>query len=341
MSWRTIHEENAMPMISVIIPVYKAEAYLQRCVDSILEQTFADFDLLLVDDGSPDNSGAICDAYSLQDSRVHVLHQKNAGVSAARNAGIEWALANSDSRWLTFVDSDDWVHPQLLEHLFNGVQEIGAKISICSFLEPGQNSAESEPMAATFEVWTPERLYLERNLFSVLAWGKLYHKSCFQGLRYPVGRLHEDEFTTYRLLFREKYIAFTEAQLYYYYRNTQGITKTPWTAGRLNDMLDAMKAQCIFLGRHGFWDAYDMAVLNYGWTIIGHRKTTDAMELSGGERIHLRNRLERRLKWAVVRHFSVYYRKNRSYISQAFPKLMKVYIFLKQIVKRNEKGQES
>ena len=96
-----------MPGISVIVPVYKVENFLHRCVDSILAQTFTDFELILVDDGSPDGCGEICDAYAREDSRIHVIHQKNGGLSAARNTGIDWVLENSDSRWLAFVDSDD------------------------------------------------------------------------------------------------------------------------------------------------------------------------------------------------------------------------------------------
>ena len=93
-----------MPKISVIVPVYKVEQYLCRCIDSILDQTFSDFDLILVDDGSPDNCGKICDDYELKDKRIRVIHQNNGGLSAARNTGIEWSLKNSDSTYLTFVN---------------------------------------------------------------------------------------------------------------------------------------------------------------------------------------------------------------------------------------------
>ena len=108
-----------MPLISVIVPVYKVEEYLSRCVDSILSQTFEDFELILIDDGSPDNCGKICDEYTKKDNRVHVIHQENGGLSSARNAGIDWAFENSDSEWLTFIDSDDWVHIQYLDLLLS------------------------------------------------------------------------------------------------------------------------------------------------------------------------------------------------------------------------------
>lgn len=116
-----------MPTISVIVPVYKVEPYLNRCVDSILRQTYQDFELILVDDGSPDRCGEICDEYARQDSRIHVIHKENGGLSDARNAGIDWVEANSDSRWLIFADSDDWVHPELLARLLDAATAFDLK----------------------------------------------------------------------------------------------------------------------------------------------------------------------------------------------------------------------
>ena len=103
-----------MAVVSVITPIYNTEKLLGRCVDSILNQTFRDFALILVDDGSTDGSGRLCDELATRDSRIVVLHQKNSGVGAARNRGLDWVFKNSDCRWITFVDSDDWVHPRML-----------------------------------------------------------------------------------------------------------------------------------------------------------------------------------------------------------------------------------
>ena len=116
-------------MISVIVPVYKAEMYLRRCIDSILAQTYKDFELLLIDDGSPDNCGAICDEYAAKDSRVHVFHKENGGVSSARNLGLD----NARGEWIAFVDSDDWIGPSYLEELVKGLDSdwvIGGYVSI-------------------------------------------------------------------------------------------------------------------------------------------------------------------------------------------------------------------
>ena len=182
-----------MALVSVIVPVYKVEAYLCRCVDSILEQTFEDLELILVDDGSPDRSGTICDEYVRQDSRVHVIHQKNGGLSAARNAALDWLADNSDSQWVTFVDSDDWIHPQMLETLLRHAQSGQIKVAVCGYQETAEWNREFEPADPEGILWNPEDYFLEHNTNAVIACAKLYHRSCFSDLRYPVGRIHEDE----------------------------------------------------------------------------------------------------------------------------------------------------
>jgi len=124
-----------MSNISVVIPVYNVESYINRCVDSLLDQSFTDFDLVLVDDGSLDNSGAICDEYEKKDKRICVIHKANWGLSDARNVGIEWALTNSNSEWITFIDSDDWVHPDYLRYLYRAVCENDVELSVVKFMK--------------------------------------------------------------------------------------------------------------------------------------------------------------------------------------------------------------
>ena len=120
-------------MITIVVPVYKVEKYLNRCVDSILNQTYTDFELLLIDDGSPDNCGKLCDEYFEKDSRIFVIHQKNGGLSAARNTGINRFYEQNRSDYITFVDSDDWLHPNYLKILMDGITENHVKISVCNY----------------------------------------------------------------------------------------------------------------------------------------------------------------------------------------------------------------
>ena len=231
-----------MAEITVIVPVYKVEQYLDRCVDSIRNQSFGDFDLVLVDDGSPDNCPRMCDAYAAGDQRIHVIHQQNGGLSAARNAGIDWAMANSDSRYLSFVDSDDWLHPSFLSILLGAVKTSGCSISACGFFK-----TMGEPLpedGCSFQVLHADDYYCGEchGGQPATAWNKLYQKSLFKTLRYPNGKIHEDEFTTYRLVYAAGKAAVTEARLYAYLQNPAGITGVRWSPGRM-DKLDAFVEQ--------------------------------------------------------------------------------------------------
>lgn len=232
------------------MPVYMVEPYLRRCVDSILSQSFRDFTLVLVDDGSPDNCGNICEECGRLDERVHVIHQKNGGLSAARNTGIDWSLSNTNADWLTFIDSDDWVHPEYLQRLLDAAVDNRVLVSACSLFQTEGSQPEIFPESFTAEVWEPGRFYRENNVIATVACAKLYHRSCFETVRYPVGRIHEDEFVTYRLLYLADSIAYVPAPLYAYYVNHAGITRKAWSAKRL-DAWDAYEEQIRFFSERG------------------------------------------------------------------------------------------
>lgn len=280
-----------MPSISVIIPVYQVEAFLHRCVNSILSQTFRDFDLILVDDGSPDNCGDICDAYARQDFRVHVIHQNNGGLSAARNAGIDWAFANSDSQWLAFVDSDDWVHPEYLQQLYHGVQCCGTKISACGFFrtegEPFPEEKGEEPVCMTADDYY---CGTEHEGLTAVAWNKLYHKSLFADLRYPIGKLHEDEFTTYKAVYQAETISVISARLYAYYQNPEGIMRSKWSPRRMH-VLEAFEQQIAFAQETGRQRLLKKVAEQYIYTLY--------VQLENAQKVfwkELRRKLRRALK---------------------------------------------
>ena len=235
-----------MPVISVIVPIYKVEPYLRPCVDSILAQTFTDFELILVDDGSPDNCGAICDEYAARDSRIHVIHQENGGLSAARNAGIDWAFANSDSQWLTFIDSDDMIHPEMLELMHRKLWEYDADICVCdlqSFLEESQIDSDAGTGILPRVLNNREacgRLYDDDGVKFTVACGKLYQKSLFSNLRFPIGKIHEDEATTYRALYACRKTVELGNKYYFYRVNPQSIMNASFSAKRF-DALEAFR----------------------------------------------------------------------------------------------------
>lgn len=216
-----------MTSISVIVPVYKVEPWLRRCVDSVLAQTFADFELVLVDDGSPDRCGDICDEYAQKDARVHVIHQQNGGLSAARNAGIERALSNG-SQWLAFVDSDDEIAPNYLSRMYGEVLEHEADLCICDCHSIWSDNRSDDDILSIPEMVTTGRALLEGpgigyNWHFSIACNKLYRVRLLQNLRFPVGYIHEDEAVYHRVLGGAKTVVCLPDRLYLYYRRADSI----------------------------------------------------------------------------------------------------------------------
>ena len=248
-----------MATISVIVTIYNTEKYLNRCVESILNQTFSDFELILVDDGSQDNCGKICDDYAKRDNRVNVIHKQNGGLSEARNYGIEWALKNSDSEWITFIDSDDWVHPKYHELLLNAAVDKNTDISICNYKTTDGKKEIFNKNSTNAELWSVEDFWIQHNTNAVIACGKLYKKGNFINLRYPVGKLHEDEFTTHKVLFKYEKVAYLNQELYYYFTNPEGITKSKWTPKRLV-AIEAVINQFEFFASSNFNKALEYTV---------------------------------------------------------------------------------
>ena len=244
-----------MAVISVIVPVYNVENYLCRCIDSILAQSFADFDVILIDDGSPDRSGEICDGYMQKDPRIHVIHQSNGGRSCARNAGVEWCLGLSDSDWITFIDSDDWVHPKYLEYLYRAAVSTNTPISSCFFSKEYLYKEPKELDEPEITVETPEQVWCTNRVNATVPVAKLYRKECYASIRYPEGINHEDEFITYQILFQFAFISIVNHPLYSYFQNENGIMLSPWTLDRLS-FLDAYLGQVEFFRSHGYQNAY-------------------------------------------------------------------------------------
>ena len=319
-----------MPQISVIVPVYKVEKYLKRCVDSVLRQTFTDFELILVDDGSPDGSPQMCDQYAQQDGRVHVIHQKNGGLSAARNAGIDWAFANSNSRWLTFVDSDDWIHPQTLEALLKAAQDNHVDVSICGFQKTNGEVAEVLHNLPV-QLWSPEDFYVKHNANAIIAWGKLYKKECFLEIRYPVGKLHEDEFVTYKILFQCEKIAFVDKALYAYFQNPESITRSSWVPARLA-AIDAMCEQIAYFTQHHFDRAKEQAEKGLLW-ILSNQLISARKVGSRKHVIYLRRLLKKYIK-KYKKELKLSPGHTCYYYEAAYPKGMRIYWLCRVVLKK-------
>lgn len=317
-----------MAMISVIVPVYKVERYIHRCVDSILDQTFSDFELILVDDGSPDNCGTICDAYAAKDSRIHVIHQENGGLSAARNAGIDWVLSNSDSQWITFIDSDDWVHPDMLSAVYDAAVENRVKVCICGHADTDGETPGGQQKPYEVKLYTPE------SFLTSIACAKLYHKDCFESIRFPVGKIHEDEFTTYRILFQYDTIAFVNTPLYFYFHNMNGITRSQWSPKRL-DAVEARRGQTDYFKKHGFKRAYSVTAIDYIGTIMNQREYVRDSDLTDIQKQEYEKYLLSCLRKASWDYKDVYLREERWVYAEAYPALTACYKAIKRIVFRH------
>ncbi len=212
-----------MALISVIVPVYKVEDYLDKCVESIVAQTYTNLEIILVDDGSPDRCGEMCDEWAKKDSRIRVIHKENGGLSDARNAGMDIA----SGEYIAFVDSDDWIHPCFIDSLRRVVKEHGAQIAACGvrFVYGDRDTAEEKEIASAV-VYTAEQA-LETLIygkgFRAVAWNKLYHRSLVENERFPVGKYHEDEYFSYKIIGKADKLAFVETEMYYYLQRSSGI----------------------------------------------------------------------------------------------------------------------
>lgn len=236
--------------ISVIVPVYNVESYLKKCLDSILEQSYTNLEVILINDGSTDLSGQICEEYSRKDKRIKLFHQTNQGLSAARNEGIK----QSTGEILSFIDSDDYVNKDFYKLMILTMEKYDADIVQCGFEKVDENSRKINKTVDFSELSedeiyegenTLDKLYSRNYVETVIMCNKLYKTHLFYNIKFPVGKLHEDEFTTFRLLDRAKKMVIIDAKLYYYYQRADSITHKKFNVKRL-DVIQAYKEQVLY-----------------------------------------------------------------------------------------------
>lgn len=224
------------PLLSIIVPIYNVEEYLPECLNSIFAQTFTDYELILVDDGSPDNCPKMCDEAAAKDARVRVIHQKNGGLSAARNAGLDIARGE----WIGFIDSDDYVAPEFYNVMLESAQKAEADMALCGIQkvsETGKPLMQQMPTMKGTVTGTEVLKGVARGVYLV-AFNKVYRRRIFQGLRYPVGKLYEDTFIVADVYARAKRVACLNRALYDYRQRSTGIMLS---ARKLRDY-DAVEA---------------------------------------------------------------------------------------------------
>lgn len=204
------------PLISVILPVYNVERYLDRCMESVMHQTYKNLEILLIDDGSTDLSGTICEKYATIDDRVRVIHQKNQGLSAARNKGI----IESKGEYITFVDSDDYISCDMIEYLLFLILRFHCRMSLCShtivFSKSGKKKSLGDGRETKLSAHDALLSMLYHGNVDTSAWAKLYKCDLFKTIRYPEGKLFEDIGTTYKFFLESKWIACGFKSKYFY-----------------------------------------------------------------------------------------------------------------------------
>lgn len=274
-------------LISVIIPVYNVENYLDRCITSVIDQTYKNLEILLVNDGSTDKSGEICDNYAQQDKRIKVIHKKNGGLSSARNAGLD--IAKGD--FIGFLDSDDFIALEYYEILFKILAESNSDLSFCSF-QRFYNYDELKKIDLnnyTIDIFLNTKIfddfYNKSNFVeNVIVWNKLYKKEIWNSLRFPIGRFHEDEFICHEIFFLSQKIAKVDLKMYYYLQREGSIMSNNNYLEKFIDILDSNNLRLQFSKRNNLPKLYNDTLklryrrLNNIYQLIPYEKLTPSIQ---------------------------------------------------------------
>lgn len=272
--------ETDTPWVSIIIPVYKVENYLDRCLESVIKQSLKNIEIILVDDGSPDACPEICDQYALADKRIKVIHKENGGLSDARNAGIDKA----QGRYIAFLDSDDWVDETIYEELCFAAEYYKADIAECSFRNIYTDYTKEEMYNTGCYVVATNLEALESEMkwgyFKCVAWNKIYRRELFNGeLRYPKGRYHEDEFLTHKLIFLSHRLVYLDRVLYNYdRRRNDSITGSQFNTKSL-DAVDAWWEKAMYYKKNNLETLYEMALELYTWIALDRLKMCEEHQI--------------------------------------------------------------
>lgn len=218
--------------MSVIVPVYNVDRYLGRCIKSIMQQSYRNLEIILVDDGSTDNSGTICDTFKETDDRIIVIHKENGGLSDARNAGIKMFTGE----YVTFIDSDDYVSPDMISLMLTVLKQSSCQIVQCEFVR-GKDDTYKFTGNGKYKVYNKRNAFENRGVH-VCVWGKLYEKSLIKGRYFPIGKINEDEYYTYKCVYESNRTAIMPDALYYYFQRSNSIMHKKKTYLNM-DILDA------------------------------------------------------------------------------------------------------
>lgn len=294
-------KNNKQELISIIIPVYKVEKYLDRCISSITNQSYINLEIIIVDDGSPDKCPEMCDLWAKKDSRIIIIHRKNGGLSAARNTGLD--KANGD--YIAFVDSDDYIAPTMIEELHKAIKKENADLSICGI----KKIKETEDIEYQTEYKLKninedsyialKNMYGTNSILHIVVWNKLYRKNLFNNLRFDEGRIHEDVLIMHKILYQCNKITCISKSLYYYIIRKNSITnKTCFDTKNMDAFYAHLKHIDFFKEKH-FNSLYNLALVSTLNWCVGAINS-----------IQTSNRLKKEIAINTIKQLKVYIRKN-------------------------------
>jgi len=262
-------DTQTLPLISIIVPVYNVKDYVEKCLDSICGQSYANLEIIVIDDGSTDGSGEVCDTYASKDKRIKVIHRKNGGLSAARNEGLDVAAGE----FIGFVDSDDWIDTDMYEFLYGLLKTGDADISICSHYLEKPHKTKIKYTSDKVLNLTPRdaiRLLVEDDIVRNFAWDKLYRRTLFDELRFPQDRYFEDIAIMYKIFYRARKIVMKGHPKYHYMVRTDSITGSRYNPGKEYHMFLAVCEQCNFIQEKRLWDKAPVFIIRSGVHLIDH-----------------------------------------------------------------------
>ena len=231
-----------MDLISIIVPVYNVDKYLNRCINSILKQTYSNLEVLLIDDGSTDNSGLICDKYASKFNNIRVYHKKNGGISSARNYGLD--RISNKANYIAFVDSDDFLHPRMYEILYGDLIKYDCDIAVCN-MDKTYSTIVNEYISENVLILNKEEYfenYFDDFYRSNVVWNKLYKRKCIEKLKFEEGKIYEDIFYSPQVVCNTNKIVINESKLYYYYQRQGSILNGASNINGWNNFFEASEA---------------------------------------------------------------------------------------------------
>ena len=288
-----------MPLISVIVPVYKVESYLDKCISSITRQTYTNLEIILVDDGSPDKCGAMCDAWAEKDSRIKVIHKENGGLSDARNAG----MAAATGELMAFVDSDDWLNPNMYQLLYEAMQRTGSDIAACGVEMVWEDGTAprmlTKPGEYILDARQAMQAIIEESILKQPVWYKLYKTALIRDIPFATGKYHEDVFWSYQAIGAAKCVSVTDTPCYYYLQRSGSIMGVGFSPKRL-DGLEA-KIQRLEFIRRNYPDLMNLAKRELFMSCLWLEQMTKKY-LEGTERKNCEKKI--RYAWNLVKDAS-------------------------------------